>query len=301
VRLCVFVYTVCLVFVCVVFTSTRCVVCLCVLHLHDVFSCCVFCTYPLCSVICVPYTHNVFRACVFCTWWMCSVFLFCAPTHCFNTSLLEIEALCEIQFRNLQRTFAPLRYALHGGPCNSIDVLSSARFFQGCLNHGVDTAVLGVVLKCAVWLRKEEADCSVNYINKWETYWSEARLSGSPSSPSPSLWRVFVQVWYQLIMSTRWSPILIILVLRELMQPKGQTMLQVDLCKLMQPKGQTMLQVDLCKTLFCDHIHNKQRDSKFYSDSAAKYTPSGFSLVFNLLSPSWGASSPLCCRITITS
>jgi hypothetical protein len=83
----------------------------------------------------------------------------------FNTSLLEIEALCEIQFRNLQRTFAPLRYALHGGPCNSIDVLSSARFFQGCPNHCVDTAVLGVVLKCAVWLRKEEADCSVNYIN----------------------------------------------------------------------------------------------------------------------------------------
>ena len=62
----------------------------------------------------------------------------------FSTSLPEIEALCEIHFRNLQRTFAPVRYMLQGGPCNSIDVLSTARFSQGCPNHCVDTHVLGV-------------------------------------------------------------------------------------------------------------------------------------------------------------
>jgi hypothetical protein len=97
----------------------------------------------------------------------------CVQCSCFvylhiviSTSVLEIEEFCEIQFRNLQRTFAPFRCVLHGGPCNSIDVLSTARFFQGCPNHYVDTPVLGVVLNCAVWLIKEEADCGLNYTNE---------------------------------------------------------------------------------------------------------------------------------------
>ena len=55
--------------------------------------------------------------------------------------------------------------------------------------------------------------------------------------------------------------------------------------KLMQPKRQTVLQDYLCKTLFCDHLCNKQRDAKHHSDIAAKYSPSGSSLVFKLLSP----------------
>jgi len=56
-------------------------------------------------------------------------------------------------------------------------------------------------------------------------------------------------------MSERRSPILILV-----------------LQKLMQPERQAMLQNDLCKTLFCDHIYNKQRDAKLYSDSAAIYS-----------------------------
>ena len=72
------------------------------------------------------------------------MFLFCAPAHCFSASVLETEALCEIQFRNLQRTFSPVCYLLHGGPCNSIDVLSTARFFHGCPIHCVDAPVMAL-------------------------------------------------------------------------------------------------------------------------------------------------------------
>lgn len=82
---------------------------------------------------------------------VCFVANECAQCSCFVhlhivfiTSVLEIEVFCEIHFRNLQRTYAPVRYVLHSGPCNSIDVLSTARFSQGCPNHCVDTPVLGV-------------------------------------------------------------------------------------------------------------------------------------------------------------
>jgi hypothetical protein len=63
------VFSVCL-FVLIVSTSTRCIVCLCVLHLHDVFSALVFCSHTVCSVVvCSVATH-----CVQC----CSA----VPAHC---------------------------------------------------------------------------------------------------------------------------------------------------------------------------------------------------------------------------
>ena len=105
----------------------------------------------------------MFRACV-CFVTSCFVHLHIV----FSTSALGIEAPCEIQFRNLQNTFAPVRYVLHGGPCNSIDVLSTARFFQVCPFHCFGSPVLGVVLNCAVWLSKWEAECGLNYSNKWK-------------------------------------------------------------------------------------------------------------------------------------
>ena len=161
-------------------TSTRCVVCTCVLHLHDVFSDCVSV-----ATRCFQYFSTVPTNCVqwfvLCTCIMCSELVCFVPDECvqcscfvllhivFSTSVVGIEALCEIQFRNLQRTFAPVRYVLHGGACNSIDVLSTARFFQDCPNHCVDTPVLDLVLNCAVWLRKEEAECRVNCATKWKT------------------------------------------------------------------------------------------------------------------------------------
>lgn len=75
-----------------------------VLCLQIVFSDYVLCMYIMClELVCfVP------NECVQCS---CFVHLHIV----FSVSFLEIEALCEIQFRNLQRTFAPVRSVLHVG------------------------------------------------------------------------------------------------------------------------------------------------------------------------------------------
>ena len=117
-RLCVIVYTVCLVFClfvlyCIVSTSTRCVACLCVSRLHGVFSALVFYTHTMCSVVvcsvairCVQRFSAVPTNCVqwfvLCTYIMCSELVCFVPNECvqwscfvhlhfvFSTSLLDI-------------------------------------------------------------------------------------------------------------------------------------------------------------------------------------------------------------------